>query len=105
MTCGKKVLKTVNVRDVRLSETWVSACEPEHLLGCVLLLLHPGTLGDDELVAALVDDTRAHWKHRNIKTSAHLPGSADKESHNWSKSNTLKIKLFSDFDKARQFYL
>lgn len=101
MTCGKKVLKTVNVRDVHLSETWVSACEPEHLLGCVLLLLHPGTLGDDELMAALVDDTRAHWKHRNIKTSAHLPASAEKESHNWSKSNTVKIKLFSDFDKVR----
>lgn len=83
----------------------MSACEPEHLLGCVLLLLHPSTLGDDELMAALVDDTRAHWKHRNIETSAHLQGSADKESHNWSESNTIKIKLFSDFDKARPFYL
>ena len=36
-----------------------------HLLGCVLLLLHPGTLGDDELMAALVDDTRTYWKHSN----------------------------------------
>lgn len=38
-----------------------------YLFRCVLLLLHPGTLGDDELMAALVDDASAHWKH-SIKT-------------------------------------
>lgn len=36
------------------------ACECVHLLRRVLLLLHPGTLGDDELMAALMDNTRTH---------------------------------------------
>lgn len=36
------------------------ACDSQYLLRRVLLLLHPGTLGDDELMTALVDDTRAH---------------------------------------------
>lgn len=49
-----------------------------HLLGCVLLLLHPGTLGDDELMAALVDDTRAHWKHSiNTRRSQNYNQSAE----------------------------
>ena len=47
--------------ELNISVLCVLVCFDVYLLRCVLLLLHPGTLGDDELVAALVDDTRANW--------------------------------------------
>lgn len=40
----------------------------QHLRRCVLLLLHAGAFGDDELVAALVDHTGAHCRGGNTHT-------------------------------------
>jgi len=42
--------------------------EEEHLLHRLLLLLHPRTLGNDELMAALVDHTGTHCRDTHTHT-------------------------------------